>query len=69
MAALRSGGYPIPPIARILSQIRDEGITTEAQSLLDKRLADLTHRSIALLEAAGHLHALLSESNVRSSGA
>ena len=62
VAALRSGGYPIPPIARILGQIRDEGLTVEAQSLLDKRLADLTHRSIALLEAAGLLHALLSES-------
>jgi DNA-binding transcriptional MerR regulator len=62
VAALRSGGYPIPPIARILGQIRDEGLTVEAQSLLDKRLADLTHRSIALLEAAGHIHALLSES-------
>jgi DNA-binding transcriptional MerR regulator len=61
VAALRSGGYPIPPIARILGQIRDEGLTAEAQSLLDMRLADLTHRSIALLEAAGHLHALLSE--------
>jgi DNA-binding transcriptional MerR regulator len=61
VAALRNGGYPIPPIARILDQIRDEGLTAEAQSLLDKRLADLTHRSIALLEAAGHLHALLSE--------
>lgn len=69
VAALRSGGYPIPPIARILSQIRDEGLTTQAQWLLDKRLADLTHRSIALLEASGHLHALLSGSNVRSSGA
>jgi DNA-binding transcriptional MerR regulator len=61
VAALRSGGYPIPPIARILGQIRDEGLTAEAQSLLDKRLADLADRSIALLEAAGYLHALLSE--------
>ena len=62
VAALRSGGYPIPPIARILGQVRDEGLTAEAQALLDKRLADLSQRSIALLEAAGHLHALLSES-------
>ena len=62
VAALRSGGYPVPPIARILGQIRDEGLTVEAQALLDKRLADLSQRSIALLEAAGHLHALLSES-------
>lgn len=60
VAALRSGGYPIPPIARILTQIREEGLTNEAKSLLDKRLAALTRQSVALLEAAGHLHALLS---------
>ncbi|MGC5170445.1 MerR family transcriptional regulator [Microbacterium sp. DT81.1] len=59
VAALRSGGSPIPPIARILSQLRETGLTMEARALLDERLADLSRRSIALLEAASHLHALL----------
>lgn len=60
VAALRSGGYRIPPIARVLEQLREHRLTAEAQALLDERLADLTRRSVALLAAAGDLHALLS---------
>lgn len=60
VATLRSGGYPIPPISRVLDQLRAHGLTADAQSLLDKRLSDLSRRSVALLEASGHLHALLS---------
>ncbi len=60
VAALRGGGYGIPPIGRILGQLRTQGLTADAQRLLDERLADLGRRSIHLLEAAGHLHALLS---------
>jgi DNA-binding transcriptional MerR regulator len=59
VAALRGGGYPIPPIARVLSQLRADGLTDDARSLLDQRLDDLTRRSVALLHAAGHLHDLL----------
>lgn len=59
VAALRSGGYPIPPIARVLDQLRAHGLTAEARALLNQRLADLSRRSVALLEAAGELHALL----------
>lgn len=59
VAALRSGGYPIPPIARVLDQVRTRGLTSEARSLLDERMSDLSRRSVALLEAAGELHALL----------
>jgi len=59
VAALRSGGYPIPPIARILDQLRSQGMTARARQLLDDRLRDLTRRSVALLDAAGHLHAIL----------
>lgn len=59
VAALRGGGYPIPPIARVLDQLRADGLSDDARSLLDQRLADLTRRSIALLHAAGHLHGLL----------
>jgi DNA-binding transcriptional MerR regulator len=61
VAALRAGGYPIPPIARILTELRTHGVTAEAESVLENRLDDLSRRSIALLEAAGHLHALLQD--------
>lgn len=61
VAALRAGGYRLPPIARILDRLRTHGMTEEAQAVLDDRLTDLTRRSIALLEAAGHLHALLTD--------
>jgi DNA-binding transcriptional MerR regulator len=59
VAALRSGGHRIPPISRVLEQLREHGLTTQAQALLDERLSDLSRRSIALLGASGHLHALL----------
>lgn len=59
VAALRSGGYRIPPIARVLDQLREHGLTAEAHALLDARLSDLSHRSVALLGASGELHALL----------
>lgn len=58
VAALRSGGYPIPPIAAILDQLRSQGMTVQARRLLDDRLRDLTRRSVALLDAAGHLHTI-----------
>lgn len=61
VAALRSGGHRIPPISRVLAQLREHGLTAEAQALLDERLSDLSRRSVALLAASGHLHALLSE--------
>ena len=60
VAALRSGGYSIPPIARVLHHVRDAGLTSEAHSALDRRLSDLNARSVALLEASGHLYELLS---------
>ncbi len=59
VAALRVGGYPLPPISRILDQLRSRGLTAEARRLLDERLRELTRRSVALLDAAGHLHAIL----------
>ncbi|WP_426621177.1 MerR family transcriptional regulator [Microbacterium sp. As-52] len=58
-AALRSGGYGIPAIARILDEVRTHGRTSEVQRILTERLADLTRRSVALLGTAGHLHDLL----------
>jgi DNA-binding transcriptional MerR regulator len=61
VAALRGGGYPIPTIARVLAQVRREGTADEARSLLAERLNDLSRRSVALLEASGALHALLSD--------
>ena len=59
VAALRVGGYPIPPISRVLDQLRSHGLTAEARSLLHARLADLSRRSVALLEASGILHEFL----------
>ena len=61
VAALRSGGYGIPAISRILDEVRTHGRTGEVQRILTERLADLTRRSVALLGAAGHLHDLLAE--------
>lgn len=59
VAALRAGGYGIPPIARILDQLRGPALTSDTQRILAERLADLTRRSVALLAAAGDLHELL----------
>lgn len=61
VAALRSGGHRIPPISAVLEQLREHGLTAEAQALLDERLSDLSRRSVALLGASGDLHALLNE--------
>ncbi|RWR19936.1 MerR family transcriptional regulator [Microbacterium enclense] len=61
VAALRSGGHRIPPISRVLEQLREHGLTAEAQALLDERLTDLNRRSVALLGASGDLHTLLSQ--------
>lgn len=60
-AALRSGGYGIPTISRILDEVRTHGQTGEVQRILTARLSDLTRRSVALLGAAGHLHGLLAD--------
>lgn len=59
VAALRAGGYPLPSITRVLDQLRMHGLTAEARALLDRRLSDLTRRSVALLEGAGRLESLL----------
>lgn len=59
VAALRAGGYPLAPIARVLEQLRTHGLTAEVSALLGRRLADLTRRSVALLDGAGHLRTLL----------
>ncbi|MEU4014350.1 MerR family transcriptional regulator [Microbacterium sp. NPDC028030] len=59
VAALRAGGYTIPAVSRILVEVRAHAHTGEVQRILAERLAALTRRSVALLAAAGHLHALL----------
>lgn len=59
VAALRSGGYGIPAIARILDEVRSHADADEVERILTRRLADLTRRSVALLAAAGWLHELL----------
>ncbi|WZH38191.1 MAG: MerR family transcriptional regulator [Microbacterium enclense] len=68
VAALRSGGYRIPPISRVLEQLREHRLTADAQTLLDERLADLSRRSVALLAASGELHALLSAREQTAAG-
>lgn len=59
VAALRSGGYPLPAIASVLDGLGSDGPTDELRELLNRRLSDITRRSVALLDAAAHLHALL----------
>lgn len=61
VAALRAGGYGIPAISRILGHVRQHADTAEVQRILQDRLVALTRRSVALLAAAGHLHALLAD--------
>lgn len=69
VAALRSGGYGIPSIARVLEQVREQSVTADAQRILTERLAALTRRSVALLAAAGHLHELLEMLGAETAGA
>lgn len=59
VAILRAGGHPIPKIAAALSELPESADVAEAQALLDAHLDALGGRSLSLLEAAGHLHALL----------
>lgn len=61
VAALRSGGYGIPAVSRILDEVRTHGRTGEVQRILTQRLGNLTRRSVALLGVAGHLHDLLAD--------
>lgn len=61
VAALRSGGYGIPAIADILEQVRLHADASAVQRILRARLGVLTRRSIALLAAAGQLHALFDD--------
>lgn len=60
VAALRSGGYGIPTISGILGELRSHGLSESVREALDERLADLNRRSVSLLQASGHLAALLS---------
>lgn len=60
VAALRGGGYRIPPIRSLLQQLHESGGTADARRMLDERLADLTRRSVALLAASAELYELLS---------
>ncbi|MDT0156225.1 MerR family DNA-binding transcriptional regulator [Microbacterium sp. ARD32] len=58
-AALRSGGFPLPLVARAIELVREHGSGEEARMLLQQRLSQLAERSVALLAASGRLHALL----------
>lgn len=69
VVALRSGGYGIPSIARVLEQVREHSVTADAQLILTERLAGLTRRSVALLAAAGRLHDLLEMLSAEEAGA
>jgi DNA-binding transcriptional MerR regulator len=59
VAVLREGGYAIPTITSVLDGLRTRRSDVAALQLLDARLADLTRRSLSLLEAAGDLHRFL----------
>lgn len=67
-AALRAGGYGIPAIRSILQEVRAHGDPGDAQRILQQRLAELTRRSVALLEAAGLLHDLLTSTPAETRG-
>jgi len=59
IAALRAGGHRVPTIADVLDRVRDLAGVDGADDLLSARLHALAARSLALLETAGHLHALI----------
>lgn len=59
VAALRLGGYRIPPIREILEQLRTDGLTADARQILNDRIIELTRRSVSLLAASAQLHNLL----------
>lgn len=65
VAALRSGGYGIPLIGRILREVREHRTAAEAHRVLHARLDALAQRSVALLAAAGSIHDLLATSGDR----
>ncbi|MBS1907764.1 MAG: MerR family transcriptional regulator [Actinobacteria bacterium] len=67
-AALRAGGYGIPAIRTILHEVRAQGDPGDAQRILQQRLAHLTRRSIALLDASGLLHELLTSTPSEARG-
>lgn len=64
VAALRSGGYPIPTVRDVLDRLRGGTALDDVRRMLDERRADLARRSVALLAAAGHLHELLHHRSV-----
>lgn len=60
VAALRAGGHRIPTIASVLDRVRAFEDPHAADDLLADRLEQLAARSLALLEASGALHELVS---------
>jgi DNA-binding transcriptional MerR regulator len=56
---LRQGHYPLTAIRPILDDLRQAGSTGALRAAIAERHADLTRRTRAMLEAAGHLNTYL----------
>ncbi|WP_402468512.1 MerR family transcriptional regulator [Isoptericola aurantiacus] len=55
VAALRSAGYPVPAVARIMAVLRGLGDGAAAREALQSRLDQIATRSVALLRAGADL--------------
>nr|WP_240948407.1 MerR family transcriptional regulator [Planosporangium mesophilum] len=53
---LRQGHYPLPRIQLILDGLRRTGSSEALRAAIAERLAGLTRRATAMLEASSHLH-------------
>ncbi|WP_070016104.1 MerR family DNA-binding transcriptional regulator [Streptomyces nanshensis] len=58
---LRRSRYPLPRVVEILDGLRRSGSTDELRAAVAQRRAELDRRARALLEAAGLLHAYLTD--------
>ncbi|MEH3089012.1 MAG: MerR family transcriptional regulator [Microbacterium arborescens] len=69
VAALRTGGYPVPAIRDLLEGLRAGADPAQARGMLEGRLTDLTRRSMALLAASADLQAfVLARGDTTASG-
>ncbi|WP_325052042.1 MerR family transcriptional regulator [Nocardia stercoris] len=65
-AALRAGGYRIPDVQRAITALRGLGEVSESMAALDRRLASIADRTLALLRAGTRLAAIVESAGAAS---